>query len=98
PPIYTLSLHDALPIFFIEGLRTVPTAFLMLVPLLRSMDPALEEAAAMSGARPASALRKVTFGLMLPGLLAVTIYQFTSALEGFEDRKSTRLNSSHVKI
>ena len=38
----------------------------------------------MSGARPASALRKVTLGLMLPGLLAVTIYQFTSALEQFE--------------
>src|SRR5581483_2380138 len=69
---------------FIEGLRTVPTAFLMLVPLLRSMDPTLEEAAAMSGARPASALRKVTLGLMLPGLLAVAIYQFTSALEEFE--------------
>ncbi len=77
--IYTLS-----GMIFIEGLRTVPTAFLMLVPLLRSMDPALEEAAAMSGARPSSALRKVTFGLMLPGLMAVTIYQFTSALEGFE--------------
>jgi iron(III) transport system permease protein len=69
---------------FIEGLRTVPTAFLMLVPLLRSMDPALEEAAAMSGARPASTLRKVTLAVMLPGLLAVAIYQFTGALEEFE--------------
>ena len=77
--IYTLP-----GMIFIEGLRVVPTAFLMLVPLLRSMDPSLEEAAAMSGARPASALRKVTLGLMLPGLLAVTIYQFTSALEQFE--------------
>ena len=77
--IYTMA-----GMIFIEGLRTVPTAFLMLVPLLRSMDPALEEAAAMSGARPASMLRKVTLALMLPGLLAVTIYQFTSALEEFE--------------
>jgi iron(III) transport system permease protein len=77
--IYTLP-----GMIFIEGLRMVPTAFLMLVPLLRAMDPTLEEAAAMSGARPASALRKVTLGLMLPGLLAVAIYQFTSALEEFE--------------
>lgn len=77
--IYTLP-----GMIFIEGLRMVPTAFLMLVPLLRSMDPSLEEAAAMSGARPASALRKVTLGLLLPGLLAVAIYQFTSALEQFE--------------
>ena len=77
--IYTMT-----GMIFIEGLRMVPTAFLMMVPLLRSMDPTLEEAAATSGARPSSALRKVTFRLMLPGLIAVTIYQFTSALEGFE--------------
>jgi iron(III) transport system permease protein len=68
----------------IEGLRLVPTAFLMLVPLLRSMDPALEEAAAMSGANPRSTLRKVTLRLMLPGMLAVLIYQAMTALEVFE--------------
>jgi len=69
---------------FVEGLRLVPTAFLMLVPLLRSMDPALEEAAAASGAPPWSTARKVTLGLMLPGILAVTIYQAMTALEVFE--------------
>lgn len=68
----------------VEGLRLVPTAFLMLVPLLRSMDPALEEAASMSGARPASMMRKVTLKLMLPGLLAIVIYQAMTALEVFE--------------
>ena len=69
---------------FVEGLRLVPTAFLMLVPLLRSMDPSLEEAAAASGARPLSSLRRITLGLMLPGLFAVTIYQAMTALEVFE--------------
>ncbi|HEY4134553.1 MAG TPA: iron ABC transporter permease [Alphaproteobacteria bacterium] len=78
------NIYSMSGMIFIEGMRTVPTAFIMLVPLLRSMDPTLEEAAAMSGARPSSALRKVTLGLMLPGLIAVAIYQFTSALEGFE--------------
>jgi iron(III) transport system permease protein len=68
----------------VEGLRLVPTAFLMLVPLLRSMDPALEEAAAVSGAKPISMLRKVTMGLMVPGLVAITIYQMLTALEVFE--------------
>jgi iron(III) transport system permease protein len=76
---------NSLPgMIFVEGLRTVPTAFLMLVPLLRSMDPSLEEAAAMCGARQHAVLRRITLGLMLPGLVAVTIYQFTSALEEFE--------------
>jgi len=83
-PSAPFNIYTMPGMIFIEGLRTVPTAFLMLVPLLRAMDPTLEEAAAMSGARPASALRKVTFSLMLPGLLAVAIYQFTSALEEFE--------------
>jgi iron(III) transport system permease protein len=68
----------------IEALRLVPTAFLMLVPLMRSMDPALEEAALVSGASPASTTRKVTLRLLAPGLVAVMIYQAISALEGFE--------------
>ncbi len=78
------NIYSMTGMIFIEGLRVVPTAFLMLVPLLRSMDPTLEEAAAMSGSRPSSTMRKITIGLMLPGLVAVSIYQFTSALEGFE--------------
>jgi iron(III) transport system permease protein len=79
-----INIYSLGGMIFIEGLRLVPTAFLMLVPLLRSMDPSLEEAASMSGAHPRSTLRKVTFRLMLPGLLAVTIYQFMTALEVFE--------------
>jgi iron(III) transport system permease protein len=77
--IYTLS-----GMIFVEGLRLVPTAFLMLVPLLRSMDPALEEAAYTSGARPLSTARKITLMLMAPGFVAVTIYQAIIALEVFE--------------
>ena len=69
---------------FIEGLRLVPTAFLMLVPLMRSMDPSLEEAAAVSGARPLSTTRKITLRLLAPGIVAVMIYQAMTALEVFE--------------
>ncbi|HEY4135380.1 MAG TPA: iron ABC transporter permease [Alphaproteobacteria bacterium] len=79
-----INIYGLSGMIFIEGLRTVPTAFLMLVPLMRSMDPSLEEAAATCGARPSSTLRKVTLRLMLPGIVAVMIYQFTAALEGFE--------------
>ena len=79
-----INIYSLGGMIFIEGLRLVPTAFLMLVPLLRSMDPSLEEAAAMSGANPRSTLRKVTLRVMLPGLLAVAIYQFMTALEVFE--------------
>jgi len=79
-----LSIYSLSGMAFVEGLRLVPTAFLMLVPLLRSMDPALEEAAAVSGAGPTSTARKITLGLMMPGIVAVTIYQAITALEAFE--------------
>ncbi len=83
-PMEPMNIYTLEGMMFIEGLRLVPTAFLMLVPLLRSMDPALEEAAYMSGAPPHSTMRQVTLKLMLPGLLAVTIYNGMTALEVFE--------------
>lgn len=79
-----INIYSIGGMIFVEALRLVPTAFLMLVPLLRSMDPSLEEAAAMSGANFRSTLRKVTLRLMLPGLAAIAIYQFMSAIEVFE--------------
>lgn len=82
--IPAMNVYSLGGMIFVEGLRLVPTAFLMLVPLLRSMDPSLEEAAAMSGANPRATMVKVTVRLMLPGLLAVAIYQLMSALEVFE--------------
>ena len=80
PPINIYSIGGMISI---EALRLVPTAFLMLVPLMRTMDPALEEAALVSGASPASTTRKVTLRLLAPGLVAVMIYQAISVLEGF---------------
>jgi iron(III) transport system permease protein len=83
-PIDPINIYSLGGMVFVEGFRLVPTAFLMMVPLLRSMDPALEEAAAMSGANPRTTMRKVTLKLMLPGLVAVVIYQFITAFEVFE--------------
>jgi len=84
PQAPLINIYSLEGMIFLEGLRLVPTAFLMLVPLMRSMDPALEEAAAVSGARPGSTLRKVTLRLLAPGLVAVMIYQAMTALEVFE--------------
>lgn len=77
--IYTMG-----GLIFAEGLRLVPVAFLMLVPLMRSMDPSLEEAAAASGASPYRATRRITLALLLPGVLAVSIFQAITAIENFE--------------
>ena len=79
-----VNIYSLEGMILLEGLRLVPTAFLMLVPLMRSMDPSLEEAAAVSGARPFSTMRKVTLRLLAPALVAVMIYQAMTALEVFE--------------
>ncbi len=78
------DIYSLTGMMFVEGLRTVPTAFLMMAPLLRSMDPALEQAGYMSGANRRSVLRRISFPLLAPGIAAVAIYQFTGALEEFE--------------
>jgi iron(III) transport system permease protein len=78
------NIYSLAGMVFVEGLRLVPTAFLMLVPLLRSMDPSLEEAAATCGASPMRVFRRVVLALMKPGLVAVIIYQAMTALEVFE--------------
>src|SRR5436309_10459849 len=90
PDIYTLSLHDALPIF-----------------------ARLEDACEAAGRDPATIDRVVVTGPELdPGLDSEQAFAETSgryAEAGVtdlvvhwprpsEDRKSTRLNSSHVKI
>jgi iron(III) transport system permease protein len=69
---------------FVEGLLWTPIAFLLALPPLSSMDPALEEAASMSGASRWQVLRRVTLPLARPAILAVLLLSFIRALESFE--------------
>lgn len=80
-PINVYSLEGMI---FVESVRGSTTLFLMLVAGFRLMDPALEEAAAMSGARTGYALRRITLPLMLPMLLATWMYSFIGTLDDFE--------------
>jgi iron(III) transport system permease protein len=68
----------------LEGLLWVPIVFLLTMPALSAMDPALEEAAAMAGATPLQVLHRVTLRLALPGILAVFLLTFIRAIESFE--------------
>lgn len=69
---------------FVTGLAVVPTMFVMLAGLMRNMDPTLEEAGQMSGARMTAVFRRITGPLLLPGVLAVLIYFSIVMLEYFE--------------
>ncbi len=69
---------------FVEGLRLAATIFLMVIGLFRSMDPALEEAAAMSQVNAFKTVRHVTLPIMTPGILGVVVYVATSTVGIFE--------------
>ncbi len=70
--------------FILQGLNSVPASFLIVLGALRSMDPALEEAASVSGGGWLSTIRRVTFPMMLPAILAAGIYTGMSIAETFE--------------
>jgi len=52
--------------------------------VFRAMDPSLEESAQMSGASFGATLRRVTFPLAWPGVLAAGIYIFTIGFAAFD--------------
>jgi iron(III) transport system permease protein len=80
-PISILTLGGMI---FVEGLRMVPTMFLMLTAALRMMDPSLEEQSRVAGRGPFATARHVTFPVMLPALLAAFIYFAIATAESFE--------------
>jgi iron(III) transport system permease protein len=81
PPIQPYGI---IGMMIVEGLRGVGLVFLITVGLFRNMDPALEEAAAVSGATTRLVISQVTLRLMVPGILAAAVYIFSQTLDAFE--------------
>lgn len=71
-------------IAFIQGLMLTPTLFFLLSGPMRSMDPALEEAAAVAGASVWRSARWITLALLRPAVLGGIIYTFMTAIAIFE--------------
>lgn len=79
-----LNIYSLYGMIFVSALALVPSAFLMIRPVLGNMDPNLEEAAFTSGAGVLSTLRRVSLPLIRPGLLAMFIYLFIVGLVMFD--------------
>jgi iron(III) transport system permease protein len=77
--VYTLS-----GMIWVDGLHYSPMAFLLMTAAFRSMDPALEESAAMSGANLWQVVRRVTLALSWPAIFATLLILFVRAIESFE--------------
>jgi iron(III) transport system permease protein len=69
---------------WVEGLHLAPLVFLLMAAAFRSMDPALEESAIMSGAPLRTVFRRVTAPLVRPALYASVLIMAVRALESFE--------------
>ncbi len=67
-----------------QAIDQVSLPFLLMCASFRSMDPSLEEASFVSGARFGTTMRRVTLPLMLPALLAVFLLVFVRAIESFD--------------
>jgi iron(III) transport system permease protein len=68
----------------VEGLHLSPLVFLLMGAAFRSMDPALEESALMSGASMRTVVRRITLPLVRPALMAAILVIAVRVLEAFE--------------
>jgi len=69
---------------WVDGLHYSPMAFLLMTAAFRSMDPALEESAAMSGASLGQVVWRITLALSWPAVFATLLILFVRAIESFE--------------
>ncbi len=81
PPFNLYSMGGMI---WVEGLHWSPIVYLMMAAAFRSMDPALEEAALMSGSNLGQTFYHVTLKLSLPTILGVCLLLFLRGLETFE--------------
>jgi iron(III) transport system permease protein len=81
PPFNIYSLGGMI---FVEGLALVPSAFLILAPAARNIDPALEESALVAGAGTGRLLLRVILPLLLPALAGTAIFLLIVSLVVFD--------------
>ncbi len=79
-----IDIYNMVGMIWILGSDQIPLAFLLLTAAFRSMDPALEEAAIISGTGIVRTTFQVTFRILSPAILAVWILSFVRAIENFE--------------
>ena len=82
--IIFINVYSMAGMIWVDGLHYSPMAFLLMTAAFRSMDPALEESAQMSGASVPQVFFRVTLKLAWPAVLATLLILFVRAIESFE--------------
>jgi iron(III) transport system permease protein len=79
-----VNIYTMAGMIWVDGLHYSPMAFLLMSAAFRSMDPSLEEQAAMSGASLPQTVWRITLRLAWPAALGSLLILFVRAIESFE--------------
>jgi iron(III) transport system permease protein len=79
-----VNIYSMAGMIWVDGLHYSPMAFLLMTAAFRSMDPALEEQAALSGASVPQIARRITLRLAWPAVLGALLILFVRSIESFE--------------
>jgi iron(III) transport system permease protein len=78
------NIYSMAGLIFVEGLILTPLAFLIIAAAMKSMDPSLEESAKTLGSNEFGIMRRITFPLLRPAILAAATLNFVRAIESFD--------------
>jgi putative spermidine/putrescine transport system permease protein len=76
-------IHNYWGVFLSLVITGFPFSFLLILSYVSGIDPSLERAGAMLGARAAARFRTILLPLLIPGLLMVTALSFVQAFSVF---------------
>jgi len=79
-----VNIYTMAGMIWVDGLHYSPMAFLLMTAAFRSMDPSLEEQAAMSGASLLQTAGRITLKLAWPAALGALLILFVRSIESFE--------------
>ena len=77
------GLFSAWGITLVAGINAVTTIYLLLVPALQNMDPALEEVGRVHGAKMRNTIRSITLPLILPAIASGALVTFLRGMGQF---------------
>ncbi len=83
-PEAPFNIYSRFGMMWAEGIDLLPQGFLLSLVAFHSIDPALEEAAAVTGSSPVRTFWRITARLASPGLFAAALIVFLDAFQSIE--------------
>ncbi|MFM1814368.1 MAG: hypothetical protein RLZ98_1063 [Pseudomonadota bacterium] len=80
-----INLYGWGGLIFHSSMNTISFIFMMLVGFFRQMDASYEEAAITLGASKFKVMMTITFPMLMPAILSISLLVFISGLESFEN-------------